>query len=145
MNPLGALTLQNQLALPLIPFAVDTLARLLFLRAKVDWYQIPDLVTLLATFALFCLGVMFAVNPNSLPGDAAAAHNVELVRRRLLLYSIAAIMLAGLVSCFRAFDERYPDLRIHEENGIYLFGLVMVFVFYISGVIYRRCLSYVNQ
>jgi hypothetical protein len=33
-----ALTLQTQLALPLIPFCIDLFARIVFLRTQLQWY-----------------------------------------------------------------------------------------------------------
>ena len=79
-----ALTLQNQLALPLIPFCIDLFARVVFLGGKVPWYQLPDLWTFLVTYAFFCLGLMVSVTPVALPTDLDANVNAELVRQRLL-------------------------------------------------------------
>jgi hypothetical protein len=45
-------------------------------------------VMFLVAFAFFCLGVMFTVNPHALPADPEASINVELVRQRLLAYSM---------------------------------------------------------
>jgi hypothetical protein len=88
IHPRAALTVQTQLTLPMIPFAIDTFARALLLRNNIVWYQIPDLVMFLVAFAFFCLGVMFTVNPHALPADPEASIDVELVRQRLLAYSM---------------------------------------------------------
>jgi hypothetical protein len=48
-----ALTLRTQLAIPLVPFVIDFGARTIILWNKVKWYQLPDLWTLLVTYAFF--------------------------------------------------------------------------------------------
>jgi hypothetical protein len=100
------------------------------LRSKIDWFQIPDLVVLLATFAFFCLGVMAAVNPSSLPSDPEAGAMVELVRQRLLAHGIFAVTLAGGISFFRAFDEMYPEHGIYHDNGLYICAFVGAFLMF---------------
>src|ERR1019366_7416469 len=123
MQPQRALALHTELTLPLIPFAIDTCARWLILRARVEWFQIPDLVVLLATFSFFCLGLMFGVSPRALPTDPEVNATVELVRQRLLGYAIFAVALAGGISFFRAFDEMYPEHHLYIDNGLYLSGM----------------------
>src|SRR4051794_33774976 len=115
------LTLQTQLALPLIPFFIDLFVRIVFLRSKLPWYQLPDLWTFLVTYAFFCLGLMVSVTPLELPSDVEATTNAELVRQRLLAYAILSVALAGGISFFRALDELFPEHRIYEEHGLALF------------------------
>jgi hypothetical protein len=109
MNPRNALTLQTQLFLPMIPFVVDTFARGLLLRHQLEWYQIPDLVTFLVTYAFFCLGVMFTVNSPMIRTDQDVIIQVELVRQRLLGTCLFFITFAGVLSVLRAFDEFASD------------------------------------
>jgi len=144
-SPRSALTLQTQLSLPMIPFVVDTFARWLILRHQLEWYQIPDLVTFLVTYAFFCLGVMFTVNPPMIPSDQEVITNVELVRQRLLATCIFSITLAGGLSFFRAFDEFAPQQHVYKDNGIIL--IIAILLFFIHSF-WRVCgvyLSYVNK
>lgn len=145
MHPRSLLTLQTQLALPLIPFAIDTLARWLLLRDSIPWYQIPDLVMFLVAYAFFCLGVMVAVNSYSLPSDDDAVVNVELVRQRLLANSIFAIPFAGGISFFKALSEKVPPLNLYSEQGIWLFMIVSVYVCYSLPTICRKYMTYINR
>jgi hypothetical protein len=145
MKPRNALTLQNQLTLPMIPFLIDTCARAIILGGHVEWYRIPDLVTFLVTYAFFCLGVMFTVNPHALPTDQEARDNVELVRQRLLASSIFAVSLAGGISFFRVFAERYPEHNIYSEYGLVLFVLVAMFSLYSIIRVCGTYMSYVNR
>jgi hypothetical protein len=87
MRAQHALTLQTQLALPLIPFCIDLFARIVLLGQKLAWYQLPDLWTFLVTYAFFCIGLMISINPRELATDDEANLHVELVRQRLLGYS----------------------------------------------------------
>lgn len=145
MIPRNALTLQTQLMLPLIPFIIDTFARGLLLRNKIDWFQIPDLVTLLVTYAFFCLGLMFTVHPHHIRTDEDAEIKVQLVRQRLLANAIFAVSFAGGISFFRAFDEMHPEHNLYNEHGFALFIVVALFVAYGLIRISRTYLSYVNR
>lgn len=145
MHPKNLLTLHNQLALPMIPFFIDTLARALLLRGQLSWYQIPDLVMFSVTYAFFCLGVMMTVNPYNLPTDEDANIKVELVRQRLLAYSIWAICLGAGISFFRCFDESTPNTHLYKDNVIYIFMLVLAFFTYSFIQICRTLISYVNR
>ena len=145
MRPRHILTLQSQLALPLIPFCIDLFARVIFLRSQLEWYQLPDLWTFLVTYAFFCLGLMVSINPHELPGDDEANLNVELVRQRLLAYSIFAVTFAGGISFFKVFSELYPALHVSQEHGLSLFVVVALFTGY---TMYRICVthsSYLNR
>jgi len=53
MHPRYALTLRTQLGLPLVPFVIDLGTRTIILWDRVAWYQLPDLWTLLVTYAFF--------------------------------------------------------------------------------------------
>ena len=86
MRTQAVLTLQTQLILPMIPFGIDTTARLLMLHNKVELWEIPDLVTFLATVAFFCLGLVFAIEVPALPSDEDLKSNVSLARQELLSY-----------------------------------------------------------
>jgi hypothetical protein len=111
MHPGYALTLRTQLWLPLVPFVIDLGARTIILWNKVAWYQLPDLWTLLVTYAFFCLGLMLTIRPRTLPTDQEANVIIELVRQRLLGYGIFSLTLAGAISVFRAVNELVPDQR----------------------------------
>jgi hypothetical protein len=140
-----ALTLQNQLALPLIPFCIDLFARVVFLGGRLPWYQLPDLWTFLVTYAFFCLGLMVSITPVELPTDLDASVNAELVRQRLLAYAIVSVAFAGGISFFRAFDELFPEHRIYEEHGLALFIAVFLFASHTMFQICRTHLSYVGR
>ena len=145
MHPRHALTLQTQLTLPLIPFAVDTVARLFLLGGVVPLYQIPDLVTLLATLAFFSLAVMFVTNPYALPADSDAMLQVELVRQRLLTISVVSIALAGGISFFRLFDQAEPASTLYHRGSSYLFVIVITYVGYCVFRIVRKYMSYIHR
>jgi hypothetical protein len=140
-----ALALQTQLALPLIPFCIDLFARIVLLRDTLEWYQLPDLWTFLVTYAFFCLGLMVSVNAHELATDDDANLHVELVRQRLLGYSIFSVTFAGGISFFRAFAELFPTLHISEKHGLALFLAVAIFAGYTMFHICRTHLSYVNR
>ena len=145
MQPRHYLTLQTQLALPLIPFFIDLFARLILLGGKVEWYLIPDLWTFLVTYAFFCLSLMIAVNPRQLQTDDEANVNVELVRQQLLGYAIFAVAFAGGISFFRAFDQLLPEQQIASQHGIWLLLVVVAYTIYTFWRIWTTHLSYVNR
>lgn len=115
---------------------------LLILRHIVSWYDIPDLVTLLATFSFFCLALFFSTRTPSVPSDSEFALNIELVKQELLGIAVTSMMFAGGLSFFRAFEERYPDLKLSEEDGLIVFFAVCFFIFYYSVPIRRKYMSY---
>jgi hypothetical protein len=145
MHPRHALTLQTQLVLPLIPFAIDLGARLILLWNKVPWYELPDLWTLLITYAFFCIGLMVAIRTPSLPSDQEADVLPELVRQRLLAIGIVSVTLAGAISVFRAMNELLPDQHLYETHGLALFCVVVVFVGCTLFRISSTYLSYVGR
>jgi hypothetical protein len=145
MRPRYALTLQSQLALPLVPFVIDLGARIILLWDKVAWYQLPDLWTFLVTYAFFCIGLMIEVNPRELPTDAEANIHVELVRQRLLAYGIFSVTFAGAISVFRAINDLLPNQHLAETRGLALFAAVIIFFVYTFFQICRTHLSYVNR
>lgn len=139
------LALQTQLALPMVPFVVDTLAKAIFDWNKVHWYLLPDPVMFLATYAFFCLGTMFLIRADELPpSDDELEEASEVARRNLLLHSILFISLALLVSVTRAIDAAYPIDKIYDSHAplILLFSLVLVLASFIR--INRAELSYVT-
>jgi hypothetical protein len=145
MRPRYALTLQTQLALPLVPFLIDLGARLFFLWNKIAWYQLPDLWTLLVTYAFFCIGVMLAIPQPTLSSDKDVDILTELVRQRLLAYGIFSVTLASAISVFRAVNEMLPEQHLAETHGLVLLIVVAVFVAYTFTNIYRTYLSYVSR
>jgi hypothetical protein len=145
MPPRHFLTLQTQLGLPLIPFGIDLFTRAVFLGASLRWYQIPDLWTLLVTYAFFCLGLMATINPLRLPTDPDANVHVESARQELLGYAIFAVAFAGGISFFRSFNETYPEHHVSAEHGLALFVTVAIFVGYTFIRICRTHLSYANR
>jgi hypothetical protein len=140
----SALTLQTQLTLPLIPFFIDLLARVILLHSKLPWYQLPDLCAFLITYAFFFLGLMVAVTPPQLPTDQDATVNIELVRQKLLGYAIFSVTFAGGISFFRAFDELLPEQHIYENHGVTLVIAVLLFALYTMYRVLRTHLSYVR-
>lgn len=134
-----ALTLQTQLVLPLIPFLVDTIFRVLLLAGHVPWFQVPDLVTLLATYAFYCLGVMANVATPRLRTDDDVKTNTELARQRLLGIAVASICIAVAISVVRAFNELIPDAKILLRTGPWLVAIVLLFVF---TTFWRICSTY---
>jgi hypothetical protein len=144
MNARRALTLQTQLTLPLYPLIVDTLARALLLHSKLEWYRIPDLVTLLVTHSLFCLGVMAAVNAPNLPSDDELGLNHELIRQRLLGHFLFFVMIAGAISMLRAVDESNEHLHLMAASGFYLAIFVFISWLISLAIITSRYISYVK-
>jgi hypothetical protein len=128
------LALQSQLALPLVPFFADTLARAIFDWNKLAWYEIPDPVMLLTTYAFFCLGSMFLVSTDLLPpSDAELKANYEIARRNLLFHSYGCGALAIIFSAARAIDAAYPAVGIYGDHApvlliVSLFALAVSFV-----------------
>lgn len=145
MRSKHALTLQTQLTLPMIPFVIDTFARAIFLLPATSIYEVPDLVTFLATYAFFSLGVMFQINPHALASDEEATTNVELVRQRLLATAIISVTLAGGVSFFRAIDVAYPALHLYRDRAPLVLGAIALFVLYSAFRIFRTYLTYINR
>jgi hypothetical protein len=119
--------------------------RIIILWNKVPWYQLPDLWTLLVTYAFFCIGLMVAIPTPSIPSDEEADVLPELVRQKLLGIGIVSVALAAAISVFRAIDELMPDQHLYETRGLFLFGVVVGFVAYTLIVICRTYLSYVNR
>ena len=97
MHPRHLLTLHSQLALPMIPLAIDTVVRTIFLWGDIEWWRIPDLWTLLVTYAFFCLAVMFSVNVPRIATDPEAHDNIELVKHGY--WAAAFLPLASRVAC----------------------------------------------
>ncbi|GAA0542484.1 hypothetical protein FHS83_000269 [Rhizomicrobium palustre] len=145
MQTKGALTLHTQLLFPLLPFVVDTFARALFLFGKVSWFEIPDLVTWLATYAFFCFGVMFSITPTSLPSDKEKNINTELVRQKLLAIAILSITFAGGISFMRAIAETYPSLKIVEDKSGILLACTIAFCGTTFYKIHANYIDYVNR
>lgn len=147
MLPRQALTLQSQLFLPMIPLIIDTFARVLLLRDKLHWYEVPDLVTLLVTYAFFCLSLMFNVNVSGLPTDNEEEElRVELVRQKLLGNVILAVSMAGGVSFFRSFNEMLlPNLHIYRDFGQPLFWAVAIVVIVGFFQVKRKYLPHVHR
>jgi hypothetical protein len=128
----------------MIPFLIDTIARIFILRNQLEWYEIPDLVTFLATYSCFCLAVMLMVNPHGIATDSEAGLNIELVRVRLLSHSLLFIALAAGISFFRAFDEVAPALHLYKTNAFAVVGVVCASATYSFLKICTTYLSYVN-
>ena len=129
----------------MIPFLIDTFVRVLVLGSRLEWYEIPDLVTFLATYSCFCLGVMLLVNPNTLPSDPEANATVDLVKVRLLTHSIFFVTLAIAISCFRAVNEALPHLHLYREKGIFVMLVVAISATLSFAQISSTYLSYVNR
>ena len=77
-----------------------------------------------------------------MPSDSEFALNIELVKQELLGIAVTSMMFAGGLSFFRAFEERYPDLKLSEEDGLIVFFAVCFFIFYYSVPIRRKYMSY---
>jgi hypothetical protein len=88
---------------------------------------------------------MISINPHGLPGDDEVSLHVELVRQRLLAYSIFAVTFAGGISFFKALSELFPALHISEAHGLSLFIVVALFTAYTMYRIFRTYMTYVNR
>ncbi|MFO1249119.1 MAG: hypothetical protein U1E93_13105 [Alphaproteobacteria bacterium] len=140
----AVLTLQTQLMLPMIPFGIDTIARGLMLHAKIPFWQIPDLVTFLATLAFFCLGLMFSVETPVLPSDDDLKANTLVARQELLGFAIVAVTLAGGISFLRAASEQFPQTKLYEEHSFSIFVIVLLMSVCGLSRVFRTHLSYVG-
>ena len=88
---------------------------------------------------------MVSINPHELPGDAELELNVELVRQRLLAYSIFAVTFAGGISFFKAIAELFPSLHLSEDHGLSLFIVVALFTLYTMYRILVTHSTYLNR
>ena len=125
----------------MIPLAIDTVVRTIFLWGDIEWWRIPDLWTLLVTYAFFCLAVMFSVNVPRIATDPEAHDNIELVKHRLLGSCILAVSFAGGLSCFRAIADLHPTLEMQKKFGL---QFLCIIVFFIGYNFYRVCTTYLS-
>ncbi|HET9640859.1 MAG TPA: hypothetical protein VFP12_16820 [Allosphingosinicella sp.] len=98
--------LETRLILPFVPFLLDLLARVLLLRSKLGWWEIPDLKTLSITSAFFCFLIALDVEEvERIPSDAEYYSPASVMRRRFSVYGIGTAVIFGLAAAVDAAER----------------------------------------
>lgn len=116
------------------------------MRAHKSWYEIPDLVTALATFCFFCLGIAYEIDDSYMPSDDERAEHIKCIKQDLLNWSFSSATFAVVISCYRAADESISWVKaLPDNNGIIIFSAVFIYILWKLFLIFRSHITYIGE
>jgi hypothetical protein len=98
--------LETRFLLPFLPFAIDLIVRKILLGRQLHWWELPDLKTFSITGAFFCFLIALDVgNSPSIPSDADYLSQINVLRRRFVLYGVVMTVVFGLSTATDASEK----------------------------------------